>query len=167
MHADLTPDGAIRIPLRNRQHVVRAYAVVDATDADWVNQWRWFLDDDGYAARRPWIDGRQVWILLHRELLGLSHGDIREGDHIDRDRLNNRRCNLRVATKTINRQNRAALAGSSSQHRGVGWDKRRSKWAAYARKDGRMLNLGRFDDELEAAGLALTARLELMPGATD
>jgi hypothetical protein len=157
----------VQIPLRDRQGRVRAYTVVDAADAEWVNQWRWFLDDDGYAARRPWVDGKQVWVLLHREMLGLEPDDGQEGDHIDRDRLNNRRVNLRAIPKAGNRQNRGSLRGSSSDHRGVGWDQSRQRWMAYTWKDGRMLNLGRFKDESDAAGLALTARLEYMPYATD
>lgn len=66
--------GVAHIPLSARDGSIRAYAIVDATDAHWINQWRWHLDK-GYARRNEWRDGKCIAILLHRELLGLRSGD--------------------------------------------------------------------------------------------
>jgi hypothetical protein len=155
-----------RIPLRARDGSIRAYALVDAADADFVNQWTWCLSRDGYATRnlhQGEVGGTQI--RLHRVLLGLEYGDPRKGDHKDLDRLNNRRSNLRIVTQKANSQNRGGHPNSTSDHRGVGWDRSRGKWMAYLKIDRRFVNLGRFDSEIEAAGMALTGRLEYMEGA--
>ena len=156
------------IPLRARDGSIRAYAIVDAADADWVNQWHWCLDN-GYARRSQKADGRNQAILLHRELLGLTPFDNREGDHLDLDRLNNRRSNLRVLPYDgrPNTQNKRSYRGSTSAHRGVSWSTRYGQWVAQIQINGKGQFLGRFDDELEAAEVARAARARLMPYATD
>jgi hypothetical protein len=169
MPNDLTlPDGTARIPLRARDGSVRAYAVVDAADVAFANQWTWRLDGDGYAKRGERTGAVYEHIFLHRELLGLPRvHDGREGDHIDRDRLNDRRGNLRVVARAVQVQNQSGHRGASSRHRGVTWDKSRSKWQANVKSDGRLIHLGRFVTEEEAAQAAQVARRRLLPFAVD
>lgn len=159
-----------RIPLRARDGSVRAYVTVDATDANWVNQWRWCLSAQGYAVRGVTVArGKRSIILLHRALLGLVEGDGLEGDHIDRDRLNCRRMNLRVVPKNgrANQQNTSSQRRSTSQYRGVSWDASAGKWVAGVKVNGRRQYLGYFTDETEAAEVARQARARLLPYAVD
>lgn len=164
---DTAPDGAVLIPLRARDGSVRAYAIVDAADADWVNQSRWCLGGKGYAYRAVSVGGAQQWHTMHRDLLGLAPGDGLEADHINRNKLDNRRSNLRVVTRAENAQNMPKYRGSSSRFRGVHWAKKSNKWIAQARIDGRLRHLGCFDDEMEAARVAREARLDAFPYAVD
>lgn len=157
---DTAPDGAVLIPLRRRDGSVRAYAIVDAVDAEWVNQWRWHLSTSGYAQR-----GTNGY-LMHRELLGLSRGDGLEGDHINRNRLDNRRCNLRAVPKRSQQQNLRAV-GRTSKYRGVHWYTAKRKWRASIVVSGKHRHLGYFDSEEEAAEAARSARARLMPYAVD
>lgn len=161
-------DTTARIPLRARDGSIRAYALVDAADAEWANQWRWSLGK-GYALRIGCAGGSRQTILLHRELLGLSPGDGLEGDHINRDRLDCRRANLRVVPKKgqPNHQNVSSHRGATSRHRGVSWDKRNGKWFVKVWAGGKHHYLGLFADEEEAAQVARDARLRLMPYAVD
>ncbi len=158
---ELLQDGTARIPLRGVNGSIRAYALIDAADAAWANQWRWFLNSDGYADR---ASGTMV---LHRELLGLQRGDGLEGDHINRDTLDNRRSNLRIMTRQGNSQNRRSCVNASSAYRGVTFDKRRGKWLAGMQVDGKVMHIGRFSSEQDAAEAARLARLQMMPGAVD
>lgn len=168
MHLDAsTPDGAALIPLRARDGSVRAYAIVDAADADWVNQWRWCLDGNGYASRGVRHSGRTRQFQLHRELLGLTRGDGFEGDHIDRNHLNCRRYNLRVVRRPGNTQNKSSYAGSTSAYRGVSWTADRGRWQAQIQVNGKKTHLGFFSDEHEAAEVARAARVRMMPFATN
>lgn len=165
----VNPDGlTVDIPLRRRDGSVRGYARVDAADAEWVNRWYWHLDGDGYARRNETrADGRQDTILLHRALLGLVKGDGLDGDHRDRDRLNDTRGNLRIIPKAGNAQNCPSLRGAASSYRGVYWKKEHGKWAAQVRANGKYKHVGYFTSELEAAEAARAARAQLMPYALD
>lgn len=88
-------------------------------------------------------------------------------DHIDRDPLNCRKANLRVATNALNHQNVVAHRGARSRFRGVTWDKTRNKWQARVKINYKTYMLGRFDSEEEAASVAAAFRAEHMPYAVE
>lgn len=157
---DLPP---VRIPVY-RGGAAAAHAVVDAEDAHLAEQ-RWRMHPKGYAQGDDST-------LLHREVLGLSKGDGIEVDHENRNKLDCRRCNLRILTHAENRQNNDPGGNRSwcgeattSRHRGVSWDKRRRRWKATVTVGGRTHHLGRFASEEEAAAVARAFRAEHMPFA--
>jgi hypothetical protein len=146
--------------------VLVGYAMVDEADFAEVARHRWHLSDTGYACR--WTGPRKgrKRVRMHRFIL---HGVLAvtdQVDHINRDRLDCRRGNLRVSSDALNRQNVPARGGSS-RYRGVTWDKSRGKWVAQAKLNGKRKFLGRFDSEEEAADAARRWREENMPHATD
>jgi hypothetical protein len=140
------------------------WALIDAADLEWANQWRWSYIN-GYATRMDRATRRLA--RLHRALLGLVPGDGWETDHINRDKLDNRRCNLRVVTHQTNLQNVDAKSASESGLRGVRWATNARKWQAYAHVDGRFHHLGVYEDKDDAAAVARMFRLAHMAGATD
>jgi hypothetical protein len=146
------PPGTVTVPLANRQR----RALIDVADAALVVQYRWFLAH-GYAYTAVRDGGRQVNIRMHRMLMGLANGDPREVDHINRDRLDNRRCNLRLATSQQNDQNRPAIGGSS-RYRGVCHNPRTGSWRAIVAVNGKQVNCGSYRDEMEAARAAEAGR---------
>jgi hypothetical protein len=112
--------------------------------------WRALDHQHGMTYVHAW-NGRQHFY-LHRLISGAAAGE--RVDHENRNGLDCQRRNLRIATPGQNGANRIAdrrRAGTSSQHKGVCWDKARGKWAAYIHVDGKTRGLGRFDDELDAA----------------
>jgi hypothetical protein len=87
------------------------YTVVDAPLYDWLNDYTWyaFYSKDvksHYAARAIWEDGKVKHIFMHRQIIGLPSDDKRQGDHQDRDTLNNTGANLRPATIAQNAANK-------------------------------------------------------------
>jgi hypothetical protein len=88
---------------------------------------------------------------MHRTILGAPQGHM--VDHINRDGLDNRRINLRAATRAQNACNaiKRHSIRSTSQFKGVHWDKARSRWAAQIKKLGKVTNIGRFISEEDAA----------------
>lgn len=152
----------IAIPLRARDGSLKAHALVDAADADQATH-RWYLSNRGRPGRNvPLPGGGQRQVLLHRELLGLSPSDGLEGDHINGDKLDNRRGNLRVVLRADNVQN-VVGRGGTSEYRGVSWHKQHSKWQARAAVAGRTHFIGLFECEREAALAAQAFRLAHMP----
>lgn len=135
--------------------------IVDDEDYAFLSAWSWLCSSKGYAVRyeRTPVGRRQV--RMHRVIMGLARGDVRQVDHRNGDPLDNRRSNLRVATHRQNMQNRRSARGSASAYRGVYLD--RGRWRAEVTVDGRKYRIGRFVDELDAARAARSFRLERMP----
>ncbi len=79
-------------------------AVVDYRDRGIAGLRRWRRSPSGYIYCATSVGGRPVTLYLHREIAGLTPGDGLEVDHINNDRLDNRRSNLRVLTHAQNRQ---------------------------------------------------------------
>ena len=123
-------------------------AIVDEDDYEWLSRWRWHATCRGYAARNKPKPERGL-IFMHREILELPEG--LQGDHINGDKIDNRRCNLRPATDAENHRNRPLRADNSSGFKGV---RRRSdcnRWVAEISVGGRYLYLGLFESAVEAA----------------
>ena len=146
----------IEVPVRYKREVV-AVAFLDPDQGTLASR-RWTLTAQGYA-----VAGGD---LMHRAVAGLVKGDGLYVDHINRDKLDNRRENLRVGTQALNCQNLPSQRGTS-RYRGVSWDKAKGKWAACVMLDRRTRHLGRFDSEVEAAVAARRFRREHMPFAVE
>lgn len=144
----------IEIPLAHGLGI----ALVDASDHELVAGRRWHLHAQGYAC----TGGGSSRSLMHRLILNLAKGDGHSVDHINRDKLDNRRANLRICTHAENMQNLGAKGGSS-QYRGVSWDSKRQTWVADVSPEGKKKTLGRFATELDAAKAAARWRHEHLP----
>jgi hypothetical protein len=120
------------------------YAIVDAADFEELNKYKWHaleVADGFYAARHK--DGKTV--LMHREIMQPPPGMV--VDHVDGNRANNSRENLRVCTQRQNVCNRGPH--SKSGFKGV--TPHRDKWAAKLGYKGETYRAGVFDDPVEAA----------------
>lgn len=71
-------------------------------------------------------------------------------DHINGVKGDNRFCNLREATRSENNRNVTKRANNKSGHKGVYWDKKESKWIAYARVDYKPHRIGAFYEITDA-----------------
>ena len=72
-------------------------------------------------------------------------------DHINGDRIDNRRCNIRMVTCSQNLRAFSRSRGTSSSFRGVSLDARSGKWVSGICVEGKTKRLGSFISELEAA----------------
>lgn len=98
------------------------------------------------------IDGCWKQFLLHRLVATafIENPELKPCvDHIDNNGLHNHISNLRWASRQENSRNRKKQL-SSSPYKGVYWDKACSKWRASIKIDSKTLNLGLYDDPLEA-----------------
>ncbi len=150
--------GTAFIPLSNG-----SVAIIDAADAHLVVGRNWHVsEDDGrsYAranCRLP--SGRWGQIKLHRVIMLPPKGyDV---DHINGDGLDNRRCNLRIATRSQNNMNARTRADNKSGHRGVFWRSDRNRRIAYINANGKRKYLGAFKDQNAACAARQAASAEL------
>lgn len=110
-----------------------------------VKPFKWCLSSNGYL--HTYTKGR--WILLHRFILNAKKGEF--VDHIDGDKLNNLRSNLRLCTKQQNHWNSQKKTKASSKFKGVHFYKPYRKWMARIHPNRTEVFLGYFDAEVEAA----------------
>jgi hypothetical protein len=140
---------------------------IDAEDQERLTGQKitWCHHPLGYAYRQIRIDGKKKTIYLHREVLGLKEGDGSVVDHIDGDKLNNTKSNLRWAKSraeglALNNQNRPSYKGASSSYRGV--SKRGDKWEVSVQVRGKKHYVGAFSSEITAAIAAQVKREEVL-----
>lgn len=109
-------------------------------DYDYYNQWTWRLKK-GYAHNKH--KG-----MLHRLITNAQPGEI--VDHIDRNKLNNQRSNLRIVDTYISARNRGKRPGTTSQYIGV-FKNPSGTWRVYCSVNGKGYSLGTYTDEEVAA----------------
>lgn len=127
-------------------------AIVDAADYEWLSQWKWRLQC-GYVSRSTRAGGgKSRAILMHREILGLSRGDRRQGHHINHDPLDNRRSNLGIVTAQQNSTDQRKKEGASGL-KGASWRKDAKRWRASIMVNYKTIHLGYYDSA-EAAHAA-------------
>lgn len=139
-------DSVAHIPLYGRHGVMKGWAVVDAQDLPIVADVAWTIDPRGYVAGRPSRNATttmHAWIMRDRDS-GVSI------DHIDGDRLNNRRSNLRVCSQAENSRNRGRGTNNTSGFKGVSRTES-GRWRARIVIDRKEFSLGRFDTKEAAA----------------
>jgi HNH endonuclease/AP2 domain len=138
-------------------------AVIDVADVPLVEGFNWTAlvrPHAVYAYRRLTVSGRSgPCVLLHRAILGIE--DDRQGDHIDCDGLNNRRSNLRIATRSENQRNQRRSRANTSGIKGVTWDTGAQKWRAQIKSDIGNRYLGVFPNIEDAAKAYAAASEEL------
>ena len=117
-------------------------AVVDDDVFDRLGAYRWVWDGRYVVRYERLAPKKYQKIRLHREVNETPDGV--ETDHVDRDRLNNVRANLRDATHMQNMWNKPAYKTSKSGAKGVYWCPRTSRWRAEIRARGRRERLGYF-----------------------
>lgn len=117
------------------------YAIVDEEDFKWLSQHKWCITSEGYA--HCYKGG-----YMHRMINKTPEGLIT--DHIDGNRLNNSRANLRTVDKSVNAINSGLRTNNKSGYKGVSLSKLHKKWEAYIWKNNKKFHLGLFNEMNEA-----------------
>jgi hypothetical protein len=130
------------------------YTIVDQPDFYRFNKSHWLFKKRGkcfYAVRFINTSNDKLkFILLHREIMKAPKGLL--VDHRNGDGLDNRKANLRIATRSQNCMNsRRNKSKTSSQYVGVTFDKRKRRWLTRIYFNNKCIRLGYFKCEIEAA----------------
>jgi len=130
---DKEPDGAVHIPLGHGQ-----CAIVDMEDYPTLIAYNWMGGRYAYTV----IGGRKnpQKIYMHQLILSTPNG--RQVDHRDRNRMNNRRINLRPATASEQGHNKSVSSSSTTGYKGV--SRSGNNFCAYIKTNGHRIILGTF-----------------------
>lgn len=138
------------IPLTNCSDRV----LVDSDIYDLLGKYKWHKSADGYAIGSvssrngmKWGE-RHKFVRMHRVIMKADKGQL--VDHINRNKLDNRRSNLRFATKSINTLNAKVRVNSKSGVTGVNFHSGRNRWRAYMTLGYVHIGLGWFRTKEEA-----------------
>lgn len=95
-------------------------AIVDLADYELVSGHRWYANEKGYAVTTI----KRVNVRMHRLIMGLIRNDGILIDHINGDRTDNRRSNLRICDHRQNLCNRGIMRTNTTGYKGVSMDKK-------------------------------------------
>lgn len=127
--------------------------LIDLEDLVKVKTYRWFVDQKGY------VRSSKLRKFLHCHILNYP---LKQIDHKNSDKLDNRRSNLRLVTNQQNSWNKPkANRNSRSGYKGVTYNKRDNNWRSVLSLNGKRYELGRYDTPLEAHKAYVAKILEL------
>jgi hypothetical protein len=140
-----------QIPLSGKYGTGK-FALVDDENYEFLMQWKWHYSSEGYAVRRPFLgrfNGKKKSTVVKMHRLINKTPDGMETDHINGDKLDNRKRNLRSVTKSQNMMNAKKKSNNKSGYKGVYFNQ--NKWRADIWVGGRTKIVGRFDNKIDAA----------------
>ncbi len=137
------------IPLTQGQ-----FAIVDNEDFEHLNQYKWYAFRRSeaysyYAIRNVGRKPNRHSERMHNRIMNAPDG--MEIDHRNHNSLDNRRCNLRICTRSQNMGNTRGCKHHSSKFKGVSWNKENKNWRAIIGFNYKQINIGSFAIEADAA----------------
>lgn len=139
--------------LYNKQCEEISRAIIDLEDVDKVKQYKWSMHNIGYVC------SRSNNLLLHRLITNCDDNMVI--DHINHNKLDNRKFNLRVCTQQQNMMNQSIRNTNKSGCSGVYFDKICKKWIAQITIYRKTKHLGRFNTKEEAIKKRKQAEIDL------
>lgn len=136
-----------RIPLKHGE-----FALVDDDDFDKVSKYKWHRSKQGYAV------SASSKVYMHRLVNATPKGF--HTDHINHEKLDNRKENLRTATSSQNAFNTGLWSHNTSGHKGVYWYERYKKWEVYINVNGKRIYLKRFKSLQDALNARRNAEVK-------
>jgi hypothetical protein len=123
-------------------------ALVDDEDLWMFLNHNWNCTKHGYVCRNYFENGKWKCHRMHRMVMNARDGEL--VDHINRNRLDNRKCNLRIVNKSQNAANKAAHRNNKLGMRGVHFHPGTGKFRAVLGSEGKRISLGLYPTPQEA-----------------
>jgi len=126
-------------------------AIVDDADFESLNKFKWCCSKFGYAVRAGKRDSnsKQPTIRMHRVIINAPKNyDV---DHANRNRIDNRKENLRICTASENQWNRGTQQNNTTGFKGVSWSKSAGKFRACVRVGEKRMYLEYYFTAIDAA----------------
>ena len=128
---------------------------IDLEDYEKVKDYTWceYIDDHGHKTIRT-VGENSKNFAMH-QILGFYNGD-----HADRNPLNNRKYNLRKCTASQNDMNRSLFKNNKSGVTGVWWNAKANRWRVRIQVDGKEIHIGHFVNKEDAIIARLKAEVK-------
>ena len=125
------------------------FAIVDDADFEFLSQFKWYIHK-GRAVRKPrTFEGKRVGLIwMHRVIMRPPKSMV--VDHINGNKLDNRRINLRVCSKSQNEWNKPAYKTNTTGMKNVYWNKSKQRYVVSFSKYRKKIIVGQFSDFQEA-----------------
>lgn len=101
--------------------------LIDKESLPLFNSRKWHINDNGYVVWRGIENGVKKTIRLHREVIKAKDGEV--VDHINRNKLDNRLCNLRITSQKENTHNSDRYDNAKFYY----YDNRKKRWTIDSR----------------------------------
>ncbi len=131
----------------------------DIEDLPIIQSRDWYRDKDGYLVSGYFYKGQKRITRFHRIIMNAKINQC--VDHINKNKADNRKQNLRICKHAENDMNRSVYKNNSSGISGVRYDKQRNKWVANITYQNTRIFLGRFDSKEEAVKARLDKEISL------
>ena len=128
--------------------------IVDLEDFNIVNEHYWRVDTNGYVYTKEYVTEKTI------RLHSLLCPDFAEVDHVDKNKMNNRKENFREVTRQENVINRPLLKNNCSGFTGVYWSKKDQSWYSQITINRKCIHLGNTDTKEQAIIQRLKAELQ-------
>ena len=123
-------------------------ALVDDEDYENLAGYSWHVVG-GYAQNTQYLTTGKKNMYMHRLVMGFPESVI---DHKNGNKLDNRKCNLRICTRQENQRNQKLSIRNTSKYRGVSYYRRYGNWrACITNNEKKLVFLGYFKTAEEAA----------------
>lgn len=140
-------------------HIGQSEFLFDIEDLVLIESRSWYQDKDGYLVSSYFFNGRRRFVRFHRIVIKAKEGQF--VDHINKNRADNRKQNLRCCNRAENDRNRSPYSTNTSGVSGVCFDRQRGKWVASISYNKKRLFIGRFTNKEDAIRARLEKETEL------
>ena len=132
------------------------YFYVNAEDYDLIKDYNWQITSHGYVSTSSKNNSN---IYMHRLIMQAPKN--KQVDHINREKADNRKENLRIVSQQVNSTNISLASNNTSGKTGVHWNRAGGKWCVQITKDGKKYDGGRFNVLLDAINKRKEMEIEL------
>ena len=149
-----------KLPVWSKGQIV-AQTFVSDKDYALLKMYKWSLSSSGYAITTITVEGWTKTLGLHSILLPkkrLDDGTVLVVDHVNRNRLDNTRKNLRYVTPTMNARNCSVRSDNKTGFQCVAFRPNKNKWEGYFYAMGKKIHVGLFDDACSASCAVIDAK---------
>lgn len=121
----------------------------DKENLELVSQYTWCIHHKGYVMTKDYKNQFKD-LRLHRLIFNLNNPKLHV-DHINHNKIDNRKSNLRICSNAENMRNKRLISTNKSGYKGVCWNKIKKKWISQIKVNQTQMYLGTFADKKEAA----------------